>query len=45
MWSTKKFETSEEMKNWLAKHDGKIQFQEVFIENGYAVEWRWLRQA
>ncbi len=31
---------AEAMKKWLKSKDGRIQFNEIFIENGYAVEWR-----
>lgn len=44
MWQIKKFKTQQAMAEWLAKRDGKIQFVEVFVENGWAVEWRKLRR-
>lgn len=40
MWKTKKFKTFEAMNRWLWKHEGKIQYNLIFIENGYAIEWR-----
>ena len=40
MWQTKYFKTRDEMTAWLDQHDGQIQFDEIFIENGYGVEWR-----
>lgn len=45
MWKTKTFKTKEAMKSWLDKREGKIQFDQIFINNGYAVEWRPLRIA
>lgn len=44
MWRTKTFKTKEEMKNWLDKRSGRIQYNEIFINNGYGVEWRPLRR-
>ena len=38
MWQVKKFKTREMTLTFIAKH--KIQYQEVFINNGYAIEYR-----
>ena len=43
MWRTKTFKTSEAMTRWLAKRDGHIQWQEIFVNNAYGVKWRPLR--
>lgn len=32
------------MHEWLKRREGKIQFNEVFVDNCYAVEWRPLRR-
>jgi hypothetical protein len=42
MWQIKKFKTSEAMKRFIDTH--RIQYQEVFINNGYAIEYRKLRR-
>jgi hypothetical protein len=45
MWQTKKFKSRDDMKAWLRKMEGKIQWQEVFINNcPAAVEYRKLRK-
>jgi hypothetical protein len=43
MWQIKTFDTLAAMRAWIAKNEGRIQWREVFIENGYGVEWRKLR--
>jgi len=42
-WQTKTFKTSEAMREWLAKREGRIQWNEIFVNNAYGVEWRDLR--
>jgi hypothetical protein len=42
-WKVKTFKTIESMNNWLAKNDGFIEFNEVYINNAYGVEYRKLR--
>lgn len=44
MWQIKKFKTLEKMNAWLEKRKDRIQYDQVFIENCYAVEWRKLRR-
>lgn len=44
MWQTKTFKTKEAMQKFIAKNIGKIQYQEVFINNGYAIDWRKLNR-
>jgi hypothetical protein len=43
MWQIKRFKTREKMRAWLDKNSHRIQWEEVFLDNGYAVEWRRLR--
>ena len=43
MWQIKKFQTKEDMNTWIEKMYSQIQYQEIFVNNGYAVEWRSLR--
>ena len=43
MWIIKTFKTREAMENFLKKNAGKIEYTEVFINNGYAIEYRKLR--
>ena len=43
MWQTKTFKTRKGMNEWLKQKNGLIQYEEVFINNGFAVEWRPLR--
>jgi hypothetical protein len=40
MWQAKTFKTHEAMEAFIQKHKSKIQYQEVFINNGYAIEYR-----
>lgn len=44
MWRTKTFKTQEAMQAWLDKREGRIQYNEIFINNGYGVECRKLRK-
>lgn len=43
MWNSKRFKSRDEMLAWIKRHEGLIQYNEIFIENGYAIEWRRLR--
>lgn len=43
MWRTKIFKTKELMQAWLYKKSGKIQFEEIAVNNAYGVTWRPLR--
>lgn len=43
-WQVKTFKTKAAMNAWLARREGKIQYTEIFINNGFGVEWRSLRQ-
>jgi len=44
MWTFKAFKTKQVMDKWLSRKAGKIQYVEIFINNGYAVEYRRLRR-
>jgi hypothetical protein len=44
MWEIKKFKKIERMRAWLKAREGQIQYTELFINNGYGVEWRRLRE-
>ena len=43
MWITKEFKTRESMNRFILAHVGKIQWVEVFVNNGYAIEYRKLK--
>ena len=45
MWKLKTFKTKEAMKTWVENHKKRCQIVEVFINNGYAVEYRKLFKA
>ncbi len=42
MWQIKTFKTKEKLDKFLARNP-KIEWQEIFINNGYGVEYRKLR--
>ena len=44
MWKTKIFSTKEKMDAFINKNQGKIQYQEIFVNNGYGIEYRKLRK-
>jgi len=44
MYKIKTFKTIEARDVWLEKHDRLIQFHEVFINNAYGIEYRYLRR-
>lgn len=43
MWTDKVFKTRKAMQAWLAKHSHKVQWQEIYVNNAYAVLYRHLR--
>ena len=45
MWKTRTFETREQMENFIKYYSEKygLQWQEIFINNGYALEYRFLK--
>ena len=40
MWQLKFFKTKETMSAFIEKNKRKIQYREVFINNGYGIEYR-----
>lgn len=44
MWDAEYFKTREEMNAWIEANSGQFQYEEVFVENGFAVEYRPRRQ-
>lgn len=43
MWRIRTFKTKENMKKFLVEHK-HIQYNEIFINNGYAIEYRQLKR-
>ena len=43
MWQIKTFKTKEKMIDFINKNKNKIQYTEIFINNGYAIEYRKLK--
>jgi hypothetical protein len=43
MWETKIFKTKKQMEKFIDAHRDKIQWQEIFINNAYGIEYRKLR--
>lgn len=44
MWQIKTFKTKEQMDKWIEINKNHVQYQEVFINNGYAVDYRILKK-
>ena len=44
MWQTKTFKTLAEQTAWIERNSGRYQIDIIFINNGYGVEYRNLRQ-
>lgn len=44
MWHIKTFKTQNAMKRFITKYRHCIQWQEVFINNAYGIEYRRLRR-
>jgi hypothetical protein len=44
MWQIKTFKTQAELSRWCQRNYGKYQFVDLFINNGYGVEYRPLRK-
>lgn len=44
MWITKEFKTREKMNAFIKKNEGKIQWEEIFINNSYGIIYRKLRR-
>ena len=43
LWTIKVFRSVEAMKRWVKANDGRMQWHELFVHNGWAVEYRSLR--
>jgi len=43
-WKTRTFKTIEAMNAWLAKNDRLVEWNEIYINNAYGVEYRQLRK-
>ena len=39
-WKIKEFRTKENMQKFIANNMGKIEWHEIFINNGYAIEYK-----
>ncbi len=40
MWLIKTFKSKGDMEKFIKKNSSRIQWKEVFINNGYAIEYR-----
>ncbi len=43
MWQVKRFKSLKAQQAWCQSHDHYCQIVVLFVNNGYAVEWRRLR--
>lgn len=43
MWEEKTFKTREAMQAWVKRNDHRMQWEEIFVNNGYGVTYRRLR--
>jgi len=43
MWQIKIFKTEKSMLSFLKKNGNKIEFQEIFVNNGFGIEFRKLK--
>ena len=39
-WKTKIFKTNQEKLDWIEKNDHKTQWEEIFVNNAYGVQYR-----
>lgn len=39
-WQTKEFKTLEQMNKWVNKNKHKYVIEQVFVDNGYCVEYK-----
>lgn len=44
MWQTKVFQTREAMQRFLDRKHGKIQYEEILVNNAYGIVYRPLRR-
>lgn len=40
MWKIKRFKTKADQDNWIKKNSRRFQIDIIFVNNGYAVEYR-----
>lgn len=43
MWNTKEFKTQAAMNKFIEKNQHKIQWNEIFVNNSYYIEYRFLK--
>jgi hypothetical protein len=43
MWQVKKFSTRKDMLKWCENNSHRYQIEQIFVNNGYAVEYRQLK--
>jgi hypothetical protein len=43
MWTIKSFKSQELMNAWIDKNKSKVQYNIIYINNGYGVEYKKLR--
>ena len=43
MWTLKQFKTSDSMNEWIKANEHRYQITIVFINNGYAIEYKKIR--
>lgn len=39
-WKTKEFTSRKQMNKWIEKHGKNYQWEEIFINNGFGIEYR-----
>ena len=44
MWKIKTFKTEEAMQKWIARHKDCMQITEIFVNNGFGVEYHKLHK-
>ena len=44
MWSVKKFKSAHDQANWIGANQHRFQIVVMYINNGYAVEYKKLRR-
>lgn len=44
MWKIKIFKTKEAQQNWCASNKKKYQITQIFVNNGYGVEYKKLKR-
>jgi hypothetical protein len=43
VWESKTFKTRESLQKWIDRNSHKYQWHELFVQNGYGVEFKKLR--